>query len=103
MIDTGCSLDIDRALDVIKRIVGEYGGCGFGSIDISGGLRMSQNTNFGQEIVIKNELHNYYQKVREMLVKNREFLDAVAVKLKEKKLLVEGDVKEIRESVKIVK
>lgn len=103
VIDTGCSLDIDRALDIIKRIVGEYGGCGFGSIDISGGLRMSQNTNFGQEIVIKNELHNYYQKVREMLVKNREFLDAVAVKLKEKKLLVEGDVKEIRESVKIVK
>lgn len=99
-IDVRCTSDIERAIDVIERIVTKYGGVGFDKCSTRHfDFDLSYNYRYYQERAISDELSKYYQEVKELLVKNKKFLDAVAIELNKKKLLIASDIKKIKESL----
>ena len=99
-IDVSCTSDIERAIDVIERIVTKYGGIGFDKCSTRHfDFDLSNNYRYNQDRAISDELTKYYQEVKELLVKNKKFLDAVAIELNKKKLLIASDIKKIKESL----
>lgn len=99
-IDVSCTSDIERAIDVIERIVTKYGGIGFDKCSTRHfDFDLSNNYRYYQDRAISDELTKYYQEVKELLVKNKKFLDAVAIELNKKKLLIASDIKKIKESL----
>jgi len=62
----------------------------------------SEQLLFERETAISKELERYFVVARRMLAENREFLDAVAAKLCEKRILLNSDIRQIREGHTIV-
>ena len=61
----------------------------------------SENMNSRNEAVTHAELERYMLKARDILLKNRDFLEKVTAALIEKETLLHSDVKKIRESTVI--
>lgn len=98
--DAGCVSDIERAIDVVTRIVTQYCGLGFDKCSTRHfDFDLSDSQKYYQERTINDELEKYYQKVRELLVNNRKFLDDLANAITKKKLLTAYDIKEIKENL----
>ena len=53
------------------------------------------------EAVVKAELERYMFKARDILLKNRDFLEKVAKALQDKETLLHSDIQKIRDSVTI--
>jgi len=101
---SGCHSDIYQAIKDIRTAVSESGTCGLGMIDVAT-VRfpdISENMNSRTEAVVHAELERYMFKVRDILLKNRTFLEKAAELLLEKKILLYSDIKTLRESVDIV-
>jgi len=62
----------------------------------------SENMNSRNEAVVHAELERYILKARDILLKNREFLEKATDMLLAKETLLYSDVKAMRESVSIV-
>jgi len=62
----------------------------------------SENMNSRNEAVVHAELERYILKARDILLKNREFLEKATDMLLAKETLLYSDVKALRESVSIV-
>ena len=58
----------------------------------------SENMNSRNEAVTHAELERYMLKARDILLKNRDFLEKATAALIEKETLLHSDVKKIRES-----
>ena len=91
---------IHRAIDITERFVDHY--CGFGFDKFEFQDKSSNDLLSRKELQVFTELEKYYQETKKMLIDNREFLDKVANQLVEKETLTCKDIKEIRESCKIV-
>lgn len=99
-IDAGCTSDIERAIDVIQRIITQYSGLGFDKCNARHfDFELSETHKYYQERTINDELERFYQQVKELLVKNRKFLDKLAEEINKKKLLTANDIKKIRENL----
>lgn len=98
-IDTGCVSDIERAAGIIRRFIAEYGSLGFEKCSPVPHFDLSDNFKYKQECAIVDELSHFYQQVKELLNKNKNFLDKVATVLQEKKLITEKDIKTIKETL----
>ena len=61
----------------------------------------SENMNSRNEAVTHAELERYMLKARDILLKNRDFLEKATAALIEKETLLHSDVKKIRESTVI--
>lgn len=101
-IDVGASNDLNRAFKIAARFYDEYCGFGFDSNlsynrDISDLQKERNNQRLAQE------LQKSYLEVKEILVKNREFLEKVTEKLLEKTTLMMSDIQEIKKTCKIVR
>lgn len=94
-IDAGCSLDIQRAFDVLKRIVIEYAGNGFDNCSPRYDYDLSEMQKYNQEKTINDELEKCYTQARQILIVNRDTLDKLASELDKKKLLISEDIKKI--------
>lgn len=99
-VDVGANSDIHRAIDITERFVDHY--CGFGFDKFEFQDKSSNDLLSRKELQVFTELEKYYQETKKMLIDNREFLDKVANQLVEKETLTCKDIKEIRESCKIV-
>ena len=99
-VDVGANNDIHRAIDITERFVDHY--CGFGFDKFEFQNNSSNDLLSRKEMQVFTELEKYYQETKKMLIDNREFLDKVAEKLVEKETLTCKDIKEIRESCKII-
>lgn len=98
--DAGCVSDIERAIDVVQRIITQYCGLGFDKCNSRHfDFELSGTQKFYQERTINDELERYYQQVKELLVNNRKFLDELAQEINKKKLLTAQDIKEIKENL----
>ena len=64
---------------------------------------MSDRTFDNREAVVHAELERYIFQTRNILLKNKEFLEKVTDALAEKETLLFSDIKAIRESVTITK
>lgn len=100
---SGCQSDIRKAADNIRDAISESGTGGFGMIDVANHRfpESSESFNSRNESVVHAELERYMFKTREILIKNREFLEKAAKMLSEKETLLYSDIKMLRENSKI--
>ena len=77
---------------------------GIGLLDVEsvGAGHMSESYSARFETVVQAEIERYLFKVRDILIKNRDFLEMVTNELTEKNTLLFSDVRRIRESVSVV-
>ena len=101
---SGCHGDIAKAASNIRDAISENGTCGFGMIDVANHRfpESSESFNSRNESVVHAELERYMFKAREILIKNRDFLEKAAQMLSEKETLLYSDIKMLRESIKII-
>lgn len=95
MIDAGCSSDIERALNVVRRIIVEYAGNGFDKCSPRYDFDLSEMQKYNQEKTINDELEKCYIKAKQIIIENQSKLDDLAVELNKKKLLISEDIKKI--------
>ena len=99
-IDVGCSRDLQRATDILNRMVGEYASMGFDKI-VRVHWRDSENHLSKVENTVGEELTRRYTKVKQMLVENMEFVNKLGAELIEKRLLTCDDVQRIKSTCNI--
>lgn len=95
MIDAGCSSDIERALNIVRRIIVEYAGNGFDKCSPRYDFDLSEMQKYNQEKTINDELEKCYIKAKQIIIENQSKLDDLAVELNKKKLLISEDIKKI--------
>ena len=102
--DEGCSDDMRKATSDIRHSIFYNGNSGLSLANpcIQYEHQISENYRSRIEAVVHAELERYMFKTREILIKNKEFLEKTAALLKEKRTLLYSDIKALRESVTIV-
>ena len=100
---SGCQGDIARAAENIRDTITDSGACGLSMVEVANSTipRMSESFITRNESVVHAELERYMFKVREILIKNRDFLEKAAQMLSEKETLLYSDIRKLRESIKI--
>lgn len=99
-VDVGAQNDVKRAHDIIERFVDNYATCGF--VYFGENSHSSNDLVSRKEFQIGAELERYYKQTRQLLVRNREFLDKLACALVDKKTLVNKGVQDIKRTCNIV-
>lgn len=104
MCASGCQSDLRKAIHEIRCAVSESGTCGLGVLDVSTRriAEVSESFNSRNEAVVHAELERYMLKARDILLKNRVFLEKATELLMEKETLLYSDIQSLRESVAIV-
>lgn len=102
-VASGCQRDIGMALSHIRVGLGESAVAGFGMVDVSTHRfpETSESLNARHEAVTQAELERYFLKAKEILLKNKVFLERVAAALLAKETLLYSDIQAIRSSVVI--
>jgi len=100
---SGCQPDIDCAFTHIREAISESATQGFGMVDVSNRYNgISESMNARSEAVVHAEMERYMLKTRDILIRNREFLEKAADALMEEETLLFSDIKAIKESVNVV-
>jgi len=103
-ISTGAQNDLERATDLARRMICEYGmsekigpmTLGKGQGEVFLGRDFARNRNYSEEVAylvdseIKSIIENCYSKAKNILVENKEKLEKIATTLLEKET-IEGD------------
>lgn len=98
--DEGCQNDIQRAINTIATGMIRGGTRGFGFVESR--FAGSDNHYVQLEAAAYAELERVMFEARDILLKNKAFLEKVTEALIEKETLLFSDIREIRESVEIV-
>jgi cell division protease FtsH len=97
-VASGTVSDLQKAISHIYRSTTGVGAYGLSAV---GGGDESEALDSRQEIVVEAELERHLYKAREIVAENREFLDALAKELYEKRTLLYSDIRRIREACTI--
>jgi len=99
MCADGCESDIKRAFECIRDEISENGSMGFGMVDVANHRfpETSESLNSRNESIVQTELERYFYKAKEIILKNKEFLDTIVCALIEKETLLSSDIKKIKE------
>lgn len=102
-VASGCAQDINRAFNMIRDAISENATNGFGMIDVATHRfkHTSESMNSRNEAVTQAELERYMVKAKDILLKNRDFLEKAAAALEEKETLCYSDIKKLRENTAI--
>lgn len=102
-VASGCESDINRAFNYIRDGISENATLGFGMIDVATRrfCDTSENMNSRSEAVTHAELERYMRIAKDILLKNREFLERVTAALIEKETLLYSDIRALTESTTI--
>ena len=95
---SGCNGDIAKAASLIEEGISESGTHGLGMIEVQTQSR-SERYKSSMEALMAAELEKNMFAVRDMLLKNRVFLEKTAEALLEKEVLLASDIAKIREAV----
>ena len=97
---SGCQNDINRAFNIIREGLSENATLGFGMIDVATNRfpNTSESMNSRNEAVTHSELERYMIITKDILLKNREFLEKATAALIEKETLLHSDIVSIREN-----
>ena len=100
---SGCQSDIHKAFSLIRDGLSTNATHGLALVDVETRRSpcMSETVNAASEAVVHAELERYMLKARDILLKNREFLEKARDALIEKETLLYSDIQKIRSSVKI--
>ena len=85
--DVGCNDDLHRAYDIVKRFVDDYCSYGFHSWEGIPSRDSSEELKNKKETLVSFEMEKYYQKVKKILIENRRFLDMLAERLRNEKVI----------------
>lgn len=100
IVDMGGERDIDHASDMIRDLL--TSNCVNGFRLHSRGCDDTELLKAEQEKAISEEIEKAYQKAKEIIGRNRGFLDKLADALAQKKILTTEDVQKIKSECKIV-
>ena len=102
---SGCLSDLKRVIDLVRDGISVSGTHGIGMIDTANYKfpESSESFNSRNEAVVQAEIERYIFQTRNILLKNKEFLEKITDALAEKETLLFSDIKAIRESVTITK
>ncbi len=93
--DVGCNDDLHRAYEIVKRFVDNY--CSYGFHAWEGiASESSEELRNRKETLVSFEMEKYYQKAKRILIENRAFLDRLAERLMQERLVTYHTVQEIR-------
>lgn len=100
---SGCQRDLDMAVSNIWSGIAHSGTHGIGLVDPTPG-RVEPSDAYRNDVerVVHSALERYIFKARDILLKNKEFLEKITEALIEKKTLLYSDIRAIRESVTLV-
>lgn len=97
--DSGNRCDLDTAFDYVRNMVVNECACGLALHSSSFGD--SADLMSKQEQAIASEVEKYYCKARDIILKNWDFFEALAVALAEKRLLNTADIQKIKSNFQI--
>ncbi|MBE6651762.1 MAG: AAA family ATPase [Ruminococcaceae bacterium] len=97
---SGCASDISRATKLLEMGVTENATHGFGLVDCYG--YAPEECQSKVQTVVRAELEKCIFKAKDILIKNKAFLEKATELLVEKETLLFSDIKAIRESVEII-
>ena len=102
-VASGCQQDLDRAVNDIRNGISYSGTGGFGLLDVESrrSSPVSESFNERSEAVVQVELERHLRIARDILLKNRDFLEKITAALLEKETLLYSDIQAIRNSVTI--
>lgn len=97
----GCKSDIECAFSIIREELSENVTHGFGMIDVSIPRfpKTSESMNSRNEAVTQAEMERYMVRVKNIILKNRDFLEKTAQLLVEKETLLYSDIRKLKNSV----
>ncbi len=100
---SGCQSDISSAYSYIREGMSTNATCGLFLVDVETRMSpsMSGTLNSMSEAVVHAEMERYMFKARDILLKNKEFLEKATEALFKKETLLYSEIQEIRNSVKI--
>lgn len=99
---SGCQDDIYIASKIIREGLSKNAALGFGIIDVATHrFNMSENMNSRNEAVTQAELERYMLITKDILLKNREFLEKAMAALIEKETLLHSDISILRDNATI--
>lgn len=100
---SGCQNDINLAFNIIREGLSENATLGFGMIDVTTDRfpNTSENMNSRNEAVTQAELERYMLITKDILLKNREFLEKATAALIEKETLLHSDISILRDNTTI--
>ena len=93
-VDTGANNDLHRAFDLVQRFADNYCSYGFGYWEEHDS---SPNRLSRREDRITADMEMYYARARKILIDNRDFLERLAERLREKDTVVSSEIREIKE------
>lgn len=101
--DTGCGGDIKRAMDLIRRMVAEYGMVGFNKCN-AGDYKFENSSVLQTRIedAMFDELEKCYMETKHILANNREFVENLVSVLLKKKMLTFNEIQKIKNKSKII-
>lgn len=101
---SGCWSDFKSAISMIRDGLTEEGTNGVSFLEFkSYTYNLSTRADDNREAVVHAELERYILQTRDVLIKNKEFLEKVADTLVENETLLYSDIQSIRESVTVTK
>lgn len=95
-VDVGAANDIGRAFKLVSKFVDDFCSFGFNKSEFCFNYSTALYDRKYNEIAV--EMERYYNKAKQILAKNRVFLDRLANELMEKKILTSKDIKKINKS-----
>ena len=100
----GCQYDLRNAARIIREEISSSATRGLSMVDVTPKPydEASENMNSRIEAVVHSELEKSMLKSREILIKNKKFLDAATKALVEKETLLYSDIRTIREENGII-
>ena len=99
----GCESDINRAIRYIRHDLSVSASRGFGLADVAVRFDdISEVMNSRSEAVVQAELERCIMKTKDILLKNRAFLEKTAEALMEKETLLYSDICKIKKDVDII-
>lgn len=100
----GCEDDVKRAYHRISDMVGKrcFSGYGFMNVDDTWYRPVSEIEKARIEAVVQAEMERCAREVRDILIRNRAFLERVASELAEKKVLLYSDIRRLRNEIPVV-
>lgn len=103
--DNGCQSDLNRAADLIRDRLSESAVKGLFMLDVSNNRfpRSSEEYLARNEAVVHAELENYMLKTKDILLKNRDFLEKAAEALIWQETLLYSDICRIKENTAITR
>ncbi len=94
--DVGASKDIERAYRILFRFT-QVGSYNFDALMWGDYCTLSNETKANLNTVVSYEMSRFYAKTKQILIQNRDFLDALAKKLAEKEVLTRSEILKIKD------